>query len=258
MTPQNRSGRRASTTITGSAQRSRSASQLVAFVDESSRRLGASEHVGGFAAPVRGASAGDAGSPTLGARRTALPVGPGVFAQPGERIYLMAAAICTAEEQERLRAALRGLLLPRQDRLHWRDESQARRRQITAGIAALSAALHCVVVVAAPVPDAKQERARRLCLETLHPALEAHGVSLIVQEQRTPQQNRRDLQMVDALRSAHLLSAAVRVEFAQPIEEPLLWLPDTIAGAAGLAREGHPEHLARLSLAIQHHDVPMR
>jgi len=170
----------------------------------------------------------------------------------------MAAAICAVQDQDQLRTALRGLLLPRQDRLHWRDESEARRERITAGIAALRAALHSVVVVAAPVPDTKQERARRVCLETLHPALQAHGVSLIVQEQRTPQQNRRDLQMVDALRSQRLLPAGVRVDFAQPLEEPLLWLPDTIAGAAGLAREGRPEHLARLALVIEHHDVPMR
>ena len=208
--------------VLADAQGLRTADPLVAFVDESSRRLG---------------STGDLTGVQSGGHRAR------------ERIYLLAAAICRVSACDDLRADLRGLLLRGQQRLHWRDESEERRRSIAAGFAAMStpAALRSVVVAVSSVPDNKQERARRLCLEALHPTLQGLGVTAIVQEQRTPQQNRHDLRMVDALRGQRLLGPGVRVQFAQPVTEPLLWLPDAIAGAVGLARDGRPAHLDTLT-----------
>lgn len=51
-----------------------------------------------------------------------------------------------------------------------RDESDLRRAAIAALIARMD--LRSLVVVAAPVARGKQERARRICIETLPPALE--------------------------------------------------------------------------------------
>lgn len=180
---------------------------LVAYVDESSRRIGDS------------------------------------------RIYLMAAALCRSSSCEAMREELRTLLLRGQSRLHWRDESEARRTTITAALARMD--LRSLVVVAAPVVEGKQERARRICIETLHPTLERVGATSIVQERRTPTLDRRDRAMVDALRGQRLLTRAVRVNFARPMDEPLLWVPDAVAGAVGMARDGRGVHLGAIAHTVE-------
>ncbi|MQW74265.1 hypothetical protein GHK92_00100 [Nocardioides sp. dk4132] len=45
-------------------------------------------------------------------------------------------------------------------------------------------------------------------------------------------------QMVNALRSEKAVSPALRVDFGLPSVEPMLWVPDAIAGAVAGARKG--------------------
>ena len=172
------------------------------------------------------------------------------------RIYLMAASISPVGSLAAMRAELRALLLRGQGRLHWRDESESRRTAITSVIARME--VWSLVVVTAPVTAGKQERARRICIETLHPTLERLGVTSIVQERRTPALDQRDVVMVEALRGQRLLTRAVRVDFAHPTDEPMLWVPDAVAGAVGMARDGHGDHLAAVAHAVQQIDAPAR
>jgi hypothetical protein len=43
---------------------------------------------------------------------------------------------------------------------------------------------------------------------------------------------------VEALRGKRSVSAGIRVEFARPKDEPMLWVPDAVAGAVNAAASG--------------------
>jgi hypothetical protein len=56
--------------------------------------------------------------------------------------------------------------------------------------------------------------------------------------------------MVATLRGRHLTSGRLPVVWESPEEEPLLWLPDLIAGAASLAEAGHENYWKQLGAAL--------
>lgn len=156
--------------------------------------------------------------------------------------YLLAAVVCDAVVRDPVREMLRSLRYQREPRLHWRTEEAPRKTKIAEEIGAL--ALPSTVVIGTPLANSKQERARGKCMEALLPHLEGEGVSQVFLEARTPTLVTRDMRMVDACRSKGLITPGIRVDIAQPSEEPLLWLPDAVAGAVGAARDGQPEYLA--------------
>ncbi|QNA91569.1 MULTISPECIES: hypothetical protein [unclassified Microbacterium] len=144
--------------------------------------------------------------------------------------YLLGAAVADVSHCEDMRAELQRL--PRRGpKLHWRDQD---RRARDASIAAISGfdAYH-VIVIAAPVDPRRQERARALCLERLAWQLDAQGVRLLTLEARPPQLMRRDLRTVDALRGKLALPEGLRIDHAQPSEEPMVWIADQVLGALG-------------------------
>ncbi|WP_141006616.1 hypothetical protein [Nocardioides humi] len=158
--------------------------------------------------------------------------GPGVQ-RPS---YLLAATMTASETCPSVREALRGLLLPSARRLHWRDESDRRQIEIATAIAAQDL-LH-TVVIGIPVDSRRQERARRLCMERLLIELAGLGVQRIWLETRTESLNAKDLAMVAAVRGKRLLPGDTFVDFARPLDEPMLWVPDAVAGAVGAKRKG--------------------
>ena len=166
--------------------------------------------------------------------------------------YLLAAVVIDVGRVEEVRAVLRSLLYRRQERLHWRDEEAPRRTKIAEAIGAMD--LAATVVIGTPLAKSKQERARRKCLEALLPALKEMGVTRVVMEERTPSLVKTDRQMVAAIRGKRLIGAQLRGDTARPKAEPLLWLPDAVAGAFGAARDaGHPEWLALIGPVEQVH-----
>lgn len=154
--------------------------------------------------------------------------------RPGR--YLLAATIADPESCGTLRDSLRDLVGTRGGRLHWYHESPAHRRKIASTIGAQDVA-H-TVVVASPIDLRRQERARRQCIERLLYSLEATGVTRVWFEKRTEILNRRDRAMVDALRGKNVISADLRVEFIDPADEPMVWIPDAVAGIVGRERNG--------------------
>ncbi len=46
------------------------------------------------------------------------------------------------------------------------------------------------------------------------------------------------MRMVRGFRGAKTIAADLRVDFARPLEEPMLWVPDAVAGAVAAARKG--------------------
>lgn len=132
-----------------------------------------------------------------------------------------------------IQSRLRGLLIGKEQRLHWRDENLRRRRTIAATIAEYD--ITHTVVIGTPLDAQKQERARRICMESMLMELDRRGVRQVWIESRKQAQDRRDVKMLDAVRSKGFLRAELRLEFARPQVEPMLWIPDAVAGALGAA-----------------------
>ena len=171
-------------------------------------------------------------------------------------MYILAAVIADSGTCEPIREELRRLLPGRAKRLHWRDENPRRRRVIAGALAGLD--VTHVMVVGIPVDPHRQERARRLCLERLLHELNALGVTRVWVETRTESLNKRDIRMIDALRSAGTLPDRVAIGFADPVAEPMLWLPDAVAGAVGAHRRGTDhEPYEMLRQAMTEHTITL-
>jgi len=152
--------------------------------------------------------------------------------------YFLAAAVADPNTCEPIRDSMRSLLPRRADRLHWRHETPQRQIKIAEAIA-VEDLVH-VVVIGVPLDPRRQERGRRHCMERLLHALSSMGVSRAWFESRHPALNRRDVKMVDALRSKNAIKG-ITVEFALPKEEQMLWIADAVAGAVSGAERGTRE-----------------
>ena len=165
-------------------------------------------------------------------------------------LYILAAAIGAAGVSlNPVRDVLRALVVGPHPRLHWRDELESTRAETVDAIAELG--LTHVVVVRADVDPKRQERARRKCLERLLFELSSRRVGRVWLEARTPTLNRRDIKLVDAVRSTGIL-ADLSVDFARPLEEPLLWVPDAVAGAvASTRKKSRADYRERLAHVLE-------
>jgi hypothetical protein len=145
--------------------------------------------------------------------------------------YFMAAAVIPEDHCPHVRDTLKALVPGRQGKLHWRDEAQPRRELITKTIRAC--AVESLVVVGAMVNPRKQERARRLVLRHLLHTLDIREVAHVVLESRHAERDRHDIAAIGGFRNAGVVSRRLAVSHAQPLQEPMLWVPDAVAGAAG-------------------------
>jgi hypothetical protein len=174
--------------------------------------------------------------------------------RPGS--YTLAAVLADPAEVDDLRTQLLTLTERKIVRLHWVAESAKRRDLIAETVAALGVV--AIVVVGTPVHRQKQERARRCCLERLLYELDQLGVSQAWLESRAPSQDKRDRSLVDSARRKGLLSHRTSIEFARPLQEPMLWLPDAVAGAVTAANLGEARWLLALSEIVVVHQVAVR
>ncbi len=97
--------------------------------------------------------------------------------------FILAAVVGDPAGCEPMRDLLRGLLRGRNQRLHWREENTAGRTAIASALG--STELGAVVAVGTPMRNRRQERARRMCMEALLPALEGFGIARVIVEART-------------------------------------------------------------------------
>jgi hypothetical protein len=135
--------------------------------------------------------------------------------------FLMAAAQCQAGDVSVHRKALRGLLLPGQERVHFRNESDQRRKRI------LQVMLDFRLVIDLYRVEQNTHEARRQCLEAIVRD-SASGVERLVVERddSTYEHDRRCLR--DAVRrfGCH---ESLRWDVLAAKTDPLLWIPDAIA-----------------------------
>jgi len=156
-------------------------------------------------------------------------------ASPG--FYLLAACIGSDSRADEVRAILRRLVVGKARRLHWRAETEAHQDQIALAIAHIDD-IQNLVVIGCPLDPKRQERARRICMERLVYELKGLGVTDIAVERRQDRQNAKDVQMLNALRASGVLHRSTHVEFVAPEVDPMLWVPDAVAGAVGAIRKG--------------------
>ncbi|MHA6751662.1 hypothetical protein ACX31A_12405 [Dermacoccus nishinomiyaensis] len=158
--------------------------------------------------------------------------------------YVLAAAIGPVASEQDIRATMQQLRLPGQKKLHWRDERPLRHRKISSVIAGLEQT-HLVVVRTSDPRDTPK-RQRNKCLERLVIELEALRVAQVTFESRGPADDRRDLELVQALRGVHRLGSGLRIHHQPGPSEPLLWIPDAVCGAVTSARTSTGEYLDAL------------
>ena len=170
--------------------------------------------------------------------------------------YTLAAVVAETAAVASIRDMLQALTEEKVVRLHWVAESAKRRDLIAQAIAGLDIA--AIVAVGSPVDRQKQERARRCVLERLLYELDLLGVTQVWLESRAPSQDRRDRRLVDSARGKGLISREREVDFAQPLQEAMLWLPDAVAGAVTAANLGESRWLLTFSEVATVHQVTVR
>lgn len=167
-------------------------------------------------------------------------------AAPG--LYVVAAAVVRPASAEEARRRLRDVAGKAQ-RLHWRAESGQRRHTAVATIADLAGVEH-LVAVCTPMNPKRQERSRRHALTRLLWELEQRAVNDVVFETRQHRDAEDRAHIASQQRAGHL-SRRLRYGYGQPKQEPLLWLPDVVAGAVAYARAGlDPSYLEALGPAV--------
>lgn len=85
------------------------------------------------------------------------------------------------------------------------------------------------------------------------------GHTHVLLEERTPSLNDRDMKLIEAIRGKKLIPTGMRINVGRPSAEPMLWMPDIVAGAAGAERvRGNPCYLDLIRPMVTHLDIPLR
>lgn len=168
-----------------------------------------------------------------------------VFVDESQRKqYMICATVISPNFMKEAREELRRLLLPRQRRLHFVDESKQRRRQCLAVISELPLRAR---IYTSP---RNESVARELLLEHLLGDLITLKCQRLVIESREINQNKRERRQI---------AAAIRGKSAphmtylhlRPHEEPLLWVSDAIAWAYGAGGEWRSQVEALVNYSAQ-------
>jgi len=153
-------------------------------------------------------------------------------AEPG--LYVLAGVVVDRDQADDVRAVLRSGLRHQRRRFHWREEEHTDQESMAKLVGSLD--LMAVVVVATPVDPRRPERARRLCLTRLLWELEHRNARDVLLESRGPAQDRDDRRHIGNAQRAQQLEPGLVFGFGNPLAEPLLWLPDLLAGAVNRDR----------------------
>lgn len=173
---------------------------------------------------------------------------------PERGVYVLAAAVLPDDDREHARQVLLRLRGRRRTpKLHFHEMDRAEQRQAAKSLADLDG-LH-VVVLAAPVPPRRQERARAQCLTRLVTELHSYDVDTLYLEARAPELNTADVRTVAGARQSLLPAPSrFRVEHRHGAEAVELWAADIVAGVCRAAHDGRRPEL-REALAERIYDI---
>lgn len=152
----------------------------------------------------------------------------------GRGYSLLAAAIVPDVASATIERQLRDFVQPGQRRFHWRDERPEYREgfmALVAGLAPLEvfALAYCQVTA----NQKKAQHARVRSTWALVDDLRQRDVGTLVFESRQERNDVQDRREIILAQKAGVASASLVYRHGRPKEEPLLWLPDAVAGAVG-------------------------
>lgn len=152
----------------------------------------------------------------------------------GRGYSLLAAAIVPDLASATIERELRDFVQPGQRRFHWRDERPEYREEFMALVAGLAprevfALAYCQVTV----NQKKAQHARVRSIWALVDDLRQRDVGTLVFESRQERNDVQDRREIISAQKAGVAAANLVYRHGRPKEEPLLWLPDAVAGAVG-------------------------
>lgn len=171
--------------------------------------------------------------------------------------YYLAAAVIADNRCDEVRAALRPLPQRALGRIHWRQENPRDKELIIKTIT--GAQVESVIVVGTMSDARNQERARQLVMKQMLWQLDQRAVTVVTLESRGVNRDAFDVKSFGQFRQAQIVSRRLTVCHARALQEPLLWVPDAVAGAAGDVRcgrdPGAQEIYNMLDPLLEHFDL---
>ena len=150
-------------------------------------------------------------------------------------LYLLATVRVPPERDDQIRSALRRVCPGRTARLHWHSDTDRVRRRAVEAVAEMG--LTATVFVNTVSGAREQERARRACLWQAVYALREEVPCHLLLDRRSSSQNRSDNREISsAIKSMRL--GGLTYAHGSSVDEPLLWLPDIVAGVVGAGFRG--------------------
>lgn len=168
-----------------------------------------------------------------------------VFVDESDRgSYLVCAAVVAPADLGPVRQVLRGFCMPGQRRLHFKSESNARRKQILDALVAARVRARIYRSRSSSTAAARQS-----CLTVLVGDLLDMGAHRLVIESQQGQDVRDKHIVYNALRDRDAADD-LTYEHMRPYEEPGLWAADAIAWAFGAGRQWRGQVDALVSTVI--------
>ncbi|WP_205326931.1 hypothetical protein [Glycomyces sp. YM15] len=161
------------------------------------------------------------------------------------RVYLLAATLVASCQRGEARAVMVSARGQATGKLHWHELGHASRERHIKTVGALS--LNHVVVARNGEAHETSERARHKTLVWLLGELAERRIHHIVAEARQRKQNDRDLALFRGLRDAHQIDHRMRLDHVPGRDDPLLWIPDMVAGAHTVALRGDDQYTTALA-----------
>lgn len=162
-------------------------------------------------------------------------------ARPGR--YLMASVRVMPSFAGIVRRGLTDLVLPGQRRLHFKTESDRRRRMLLSAMAQLPVAIDLYIA-----RGLGGDVARGLCLQQIVRDLQATGDDTIVFIERVDGLETYDHRSISAARHR---SPNLTWQHLAPTEDPILWLADAAAWATGAGEDWHDRLGATISRLVE-------
>ncbi|MBE7372925.1 hypothetical protein [Dermacoccus barathri] len=141
--------------------------------------------------------------------------------------YLVIASVIAPGDVREARAALRGLLLPRQRSLHMKDEKKtARQDLIVATVCNLE--LTTTIYVAKPSEHKGHTGARDACIQRASSDSATQGVQRLVLDRNDSYMKRDEASILKGATRAGVNPVPFNFGHMSRHEEPMLWVPDVL------------------------------
>lgn len=174
---------------------------------------------------------------------------------PNDGTYVLSCALIDPATADASRDALLAAKEPSERKLHWHDRLPADRLPLVELVAALPCS-H-LIVVRDDSHHERPERSRRKCLDHLLWLLQHdHAITDVYAEARQAKQNAADVKLLQVMRASQRIQPGLRLEHLPGPVEPLLWIPDIVAGAFNAGRAGHTELFVPLNAIVTVRTAP--